>query len=302
MHRMQQMQTDKKTKPTGFTLIELLVVISIIALLSALLLGGIQAARLSVANAKAGNELNSMSTGLAQFHSEFGMYPPSSIVLYENSAGWAGDIRSQALIRKLWPNFNFGLDRKLTDNANTTDTIILDGRECLVFFLGGMMDKAVIDGVSVEAGFPMDVNHIGEKPLIGFSKNPSDPFSTTGSNRTGPFHEFILNRMVNTDVDNEGYAAEYLDTYSGQSTPILYVSSYNGRGYRDADVIPFLSNGVYRQGAAAGAAWKSKTYQLVSPGQDTIYGTGGWYDPDKAGGISADDWDNITNFTSGKLK
>lgn len=278
MHRIPRMHTDQQNRTSGFTLIELLVVISIIALLSAMLLGGIQAARLSMSNAQAGNELNSMSTALAQFHSEFGMYPPSNITLYEEAAGWAGDIRSTSLMRKLWPSFNFGLDRDINGDSTIGGQYDLDGRECLVFFTGGMM----------KGGAP-----------IGFSQNPSNPFRTAGNNRTGPFHEFIVNRLVDTDGDG---AMEYLDTYSGQSTPILYLSSYDGRGYRAADVTPFLSAGVYLQGSATGSAWKSKTYQLISPGQDTIYGTGGHYDPDSNGGIGQDDWDNLTNFSSGKLK
>ncbi len=278
MRCIERIQSEQQGKRAGFTLIELLVVISIIALLSALLMGGIQAARLAVANAKASNELSSISTALAQFHSEFGQYPPSSIVLYETAADWSTDIRSTSLIRKFWPDFNFGLDRDINGDGDTTDTLTLDGRECLVFFTGGMGKGG---------------------GAIGFAKNPSNPFSRTGNNRIGPFHEFVANRFVDTDSDK---MPEYLDTYSGQITPILYLSSYDGRGYRDADVTPFLANGVYLQGSATGSAWKSKTYQLISPGQDTIYGTGGWYDPDGDGAISEDDKDNITNFTSGKLK
>ncbi len=280
MHRAQRMQSGRQNRAAGFTLIELLVVISIIALLTALLLGGIQSARLAVANAKAANELNSISTGLAQFHSEFGMYPPSSITLYETAADWSTDVRSQALIRKLWPSFNFGLDRDINADGDTTDTFELDGRECIVFFLGGMMKGG---------------------GAFGFAKNPANPFSRNGDNRIGPFHEFVPNRFVDTDAIPDGMM-EYLDTYSGQITPILYLSSYDGRGYRAADVTPFLANGVYRQGSATGSAWKSKTFQLISPGQDTIYGTGGWYDPDGAGAISVDDEDNITNFSSSRLK
>ncbi len=278
MHRSPRMQSKQYSRTDGFTLIELLVVISIIALLSALLLGGIQAATVAVANTKAANELNSLSTGLAQFHSEFGQYPPSSITLYETGTGWVADTRSVALIRKIWPDFNFNLDRDINGDGDTTDTLALDGRECLVFFLGGMGQSGA---------------------AIGFSKNPANPFSRSGSNRHGPYHEFISNRFVDTDSD---LMPEYIDTYSGQTTPILYLSSYDGRGYRAADATPFLSNGAYRQGSATGSHWKSKTYQLISPGIDTEYGTGGWYDPDGNGAISEKDKDNLTNFTSGRLK
>lgn len=230
MHRIPRMHTGHQTRTSGFTLIELLVVISIIALLSALLMGGIGAARLAVANAQAKTEISSLSTGLAQFHSEFGMYPPSSITLYEASSDWGADIRSKSLIRKLWPDFNFGIDRDINGDGNTTDVFNLDGRECLVFFIGGMMKGG---------------------GAIGFSKNPSNPFSTAGNNRIGPFHEFVVNRFVDTDGDG---AQEYLDTYSGQVTPILYASSYDGRGYRNSEFFSnpavstdLLANGIYRQ-------------------------------------------------------
>ena len=274
----ERIRCEQRSVRAAFTLIELLVVISIVAILSALLLGGIQSATVAVANTKAANELNSLSTGLAQFHSEFGMYPPSSIVLYEVAANWSGDVRSTALIRKYWPDFNFAVDRDINGDGDKSDTLTLDGRECLVFFLGGM---------SKNGG------------AIGFAKNPANPFSRTGSNRVGPFHEFVNNRFVDTDSDK---MSEYVDTYSGQTTPILYLSSYDGRGYRAADAAPFLSNGPYLQGSATGTPWKSKTYQLISPGQDTLYGTGGWYDPDGNDAISDDDKDNLTNFSSGRLR
>jgi hypothetical protein len=79
-------------------------------------------------------------------------------------------------------------------------------------------------------------------------------------------------------------------------------------------------------------AHKPKGYQIISPGADSEYGNGGWYDPKAAlSGLSEDqngnkvldyspnpleedldgdniidpytfDYDNITNFSGGKLK
>ncbi len=287
MHRSTRMQPNQNRRHSGFTLIELLVAIGIIAILAGLLLSGIGGATSTVNKAKAANELRSLETALASFHSEFGSYPPSEITLYEDPTGWDGDPRSRSLIQKLWPSFNFALPRNLNldaENAraetpDSTDVFTLNGAECLAFFLGGVPQNGA---------------------LIGFSKNPANPFSTTGNNRTGPFHEFIASRFVDTESDD---FLEYVDTFAGQTSPIVYFSSYDGRGYRSAEITPLLANGIYRQGSATTApAWKEKTFQLISPGLDGLYGTGGYYSPDDTSGLSQEDADNLTNFTTGTLK
>ncbi len=282
----------------GFTLIELLVAIGIVALLAGLLLAGVQSAISAAATARATNEIRNLETALAQFHSEFGMYPPSSIVLYETAAGWQGTdpatVRSKALIMKMWPQFNFNINRDINGDGNIGEPLVLNGAESLIFFLGGVIRE--------RSG--------GTGPFvpIGFSRNPANPFDRTGSNRLGPFTEFVIERMVDVQgVDINGDPIqngmpEYVDTYSGQQTPIYYLSSYDGRGYRAAE-LPAGMTDIYRQTAgAAGQPWKDKTYQLISPGADGRYGTGGHYNPSGGGTIGPDDRDNITNFSSGKLR
>jgi len=299
-----QQHRSQNGQNSGFTLIELLVAIGIIGVLAGLLLAGIQSAMSSVSTAKAANELRNLETALAAFHAEFGQYPPSEIVLHETASGWSKSssdpffeetVRSLAIIRQLWPNFTPS-DVDINGDGSQRDAdnpLELNGAECLAFFLGGV----VKDG-----------------NLVGFSKNLAQPFSLTGSNRLGPFHEFDPSRFVDKDGDG---MPEYLDTYSGQQNPILYFSSYDGRGYRVSEVTPFLVNGVYRQGAETyprmwesgdpaieqddKPAWKAKTFQLISPGVDGLYGVGGEYDPDNTGQLSQEDRDNLTNFVSGKL-
>ncbi len=297
-------QTTQTAQPRrrGFTMIELLVAITIIAILAGLLLGGITAAMSSVSTAKASNEIKSLETALAQFYAEFGMYPPSRITLYEQASGWSGTdtvtVRSKALILQMWPNFDFSINRDLDGDGVNTGTFELNGSECLVFFLGGVLRN--------------------EAP-IGFSKNPANPFDPDGSNRTGPFHEFQPDRLIGREPGSEWY--KYADTYSGQQTPILYLSSYDGRGYRAVDRLidpnddptnaavmndlsKWIIRDVYLQ-KAGGPAWKDKTYQLISPGADGLYGKGGVYDVKNKNQFNNDsdaDWDNITNFSSGKLR
>jgi hypothetical protein len=149
--------------------------------------------------------------------------------------------------------------------------------------------------------------------FIGFSKNPVDPFST-GGGREGPFFEFRLDRVT----PRFDPLAAYLDSYPGQTLPYLYFSSNDGRGY---DPVVAGSHGsfldVYREfsgvtppppGIGTGKsstlpAQKSLSFQIISPGADFDYGLGGAFSAKgKNGALSSTaDYDNITNFHSGRL-
>src|SRR5208337_1860788 len=158
--------------PRGFTLVELLAVMLILAFLIALLLPAINGALRTAKNAAVGGEINQLAQALASFKARYGDYPPSRIYLAENgdysvvtskvSLG-AGDItlgqlaqRSVAALRKFfprvvlntsgvggyWPNnslrwYDFNGDGNLLTNG-VPQAYILQGHECLVFFLGGI--------------------------------------------------------------------------------------------------------------------------------------------------------------------
>jgi hypothetical protein len=314
--------------------------IIIISVLIALLLPAVGSARRNVYNARVRTEVGHLETAIADFKALYGVEPPSHIVLYEIAtgdgtiagAGWNTTIsmggtaeeiagaeaernESVASIRELWQQFNHDLDRDLNGDGDMTDIHVLSGTECLVFFLGGMF----------EDGAPN-----------GFSKNPANPFAT-GGQREGPFFDFDTGRFVN--IDNDA-VVEYVDTFAGQRMPYLYFSSNDGQGYlplgKDAaygfegvdddaagmtDVIEELGLGddhvlrdaaanaptiqdVYRQ-STDGAAWKPKSFQIISPGPDAVYGIGGIYTPDTAQadlvGNRSGERDNITNFEDGPL-
>ncbi|WP_339733555.1 prepilin-type N-terminal cleavage/methylation domain-containing protein [uncultured Gimesia sp.] len=285
-------QTIKASQQTrrAFTLIELMIVIVIILILLGLLIPAIGAVRLRAQQAQVRAEIANLEAAITSFKTDFSMEPPSYINLHEaGSATW--DQHSKSLIRKMWPQFQFGLDRDINNDGDETDSFELSAGECLVFFLGGVFDST-------------------NKAPNGFSKNPADPFSIAsgGTNRQGPYFEFDTNRF--TDIDGDE-AAEYKDAFSSQQLPYLYISSYGGRGYRTAELpsIPALSvnvKNVYHQGTPGdplGPAYKPKSFQIISPGADSQYGTGGNYDPDKnfPSGRTVEA-DNITNFTGGSLK
>ncbi|WP_417375135.1 prepilin-type N-terminal cleavage/methylation domain-containing protein [Gimesia maris] len=289
----------------AFTLIELMIAIVIILILIGLLVPAIGAVRLRAQQAKVRSEISNLEASIALFKSEFGMDPPSGIILYESgSATW--DQRSKGLIRQLWPQFDFTANKDINGDGDVTDTILLNAGECLTFFLGGVWEK----------------NANGNYITFGFSKNPAKPFlnpghtaadpgydsdySATNSGRQGPFFEFDNSRFVDTDGDN---APEYLDSFPSQQTPYIYLSSYEGRGYRTGDITGTGLADVYRQGdptvtpPTTDPPYKPKSFQIISPGADYQLGTGGNYTSGKnLPGNRSVEADNITNFVSGSLQ
>jgi len=299
------------TKPnprSGFTLIELIMVIAIIAALAALIFPAINSVRSNVRVTEVRQEISGLESAIADFKLKFGQTPPSRVTLHETVAGWNGDSQSRAIIRGLWPKFNFGIARRLNDDNSdgvidssddATDSILLEGDQCLVFFLGGFWNQ--------NQGFR------------GFSPIPTDPFAaalgTTGpSSAVGPFFDFDISRVVNVDGGVAGadytvapnaslaFFPVYFDPIPDQQKPYLYASSYEGTGYNVADMqTPAAPTFTGYTVNANGLGWKSKTFQITSPGFDGDYGTGGLYDPDASPAIDAAGKDNITNFASGML-
>jgi general secretion pathway protein G len=308
----------------GFTLIELLVSIVIIGILMALLIPAVGAVRRTAQQAQVRAEVSQLEAALADFKAKFNMYPPSRITLYEEADDWDDDAASRAIITQLWPQFDFTIDRNINGNAVAGETILLTGPECLVFFLGGIRNSEDLDSDGVLDGGE-DLNGNSALDMLdgvsGFSANPANPFARGGSNRIGPFYEFNISRLIDTisngalNLTGNGMY-EMLDSLPGQTRPYAYASAYDGAGYRTSNfggtaVDNLAGTGmvdVYRQTGSGSPppAWNSKTFQLISPGFDGEYGTGGLFNPDTA---AADftavprqpERDNITNFHSGPL-
>ena len=240
---------------TGFTLVEILVVILIIAILLALLLPAIAGAFRRGREAQVAAELNNMATSLASFKTTYGAYPPSRILLpeagftafYAAAAGTAiagagsndSDItdkdlanRSLAILRSFWPRVNFLVPptspgffdfngNGINDGALGHATL-LNGSECLTFFLGGIpiLNNGVVTGVS------------------GFSKLPTNPFinNTLATNRTAPNYEFVGGRLVDLDGDHIPSYLDPLDVTQGNRRAYAYFASYGVNGYDPNDI------------------------------------------------------------------
>jgi prepilin-type N-terminal cleavage/methylation domain-containing protein len=304
----------------AFTLIELMIVIVIIGILAALILPAVMGSFRTARIAQVQTEIRGLESAIAQFKANYGIEPPSRIRLFETSAGWTTTAsgqtldpitgsplqneqertRSIALMNRIWPNFDFNNPSGWDFNGDGSigGSVSLFGPECLVFFLGG-----------ARVGPPF--------AMIGFSKNPTNPFLGTAGgqeSREGPYFDFKSSQLhVSTNPAAAG-ALVYFDSLPGQTMPYVYASSYDGRGYLPADLLvnatsafqPYPSNlnllSPYLAGTGA-TAQKNKSFQIVSPGFDALYGSGGTFDATATNHGLSDrrDYDNITNFSSGLL-
>ena len=274
---------------SGFSLIELMIVLVIIGILAALILPAVMGSGRTVRIAEVQAEMQKLKTAITQFKTVHDVVPPSSVTIHEAAASWSTAPRDRRVIKQLWLQFDFTLDRDFNGDGDMTDSIPLDGAECLVFFLGGMADSTT-------------------GALRGFSSNPRNPFAIDNGQREGPHFEFQggfdvsgstpvpTGRLVDTDADG---LPEYLDTIPSQTKPYVYFSSYDGAGYRNGDNSAHIA-APYFKDAGSKVPYNSDSFQVISPGFDFEYGSGGQFDPENPPS-GTQDADNITNFHSGTL-
>lgn len=258
--------------------------------------------------------------------------------------------RSISYMRKLFTKAPFVTGPNVTSitggfydiNGNgvlDTAPILLQGHECLVFFLGGIPTHTL-------AGSSYSLEGVE-----GFSANPRNPFlpqyapdgtaNPSAQSRVEPFFEFDADRLIDDDLDGVPGFIDSLGTAT-DSRYFAYFSSYGGSGYDPNDVNlslaetgstanPFsvsfpLSNGTRQTasplpnpytsslpvavGEKPATFHNAQSFQIISPGRDRNYGPGGQYTEATNGGErlsasggadSARERDNITNFSNGPL-
>ena len=260
----------KKRRP-AFTLIELLVVIAIIAILVGLLMAAVMAVRNMGPTVQNRNDLLQLQQGLQKFKGEYGRYPPSQIRLRANLQEYTTkrlDTLDDASISFLsvmfkslsgatsiqWagPNVNFG--------TTYPNGVVLEGDQCLVFFLGGP---------------PVGVGQPGL--MGGFSVNSADPVYLPGYvSKTPPVDR---KRSLDFDAGRLYYRGaspfpSYKDAYG--TLPFVYFSSNNRvNGYdktaNSLGVFPYCS-----QTTPTLKFYNPDSFQLISAGADGVQANGGF--------------------------
>jgi len=271
---------------TAFTLIELLVVIAIIAVLVSLTAAAVMRALVKGPETQTASEIREMEGQVAAVKREYGVpYLPSAIILREDgqyTSATPGHKASYDFLRQMFGRrLPIALDNNATPspidwNQNgtieTTD-FVLEGEQCLVFFLGGIQTNAN-----------------GTPGCIGFSTNPNNP-AAVGGTRRGPYYEFKSNRLK-PGPNGSGYFV-YMDAWGKQ--PYAYFTSYQSEGYGlyNGDC-PSLGVAPYQE---PNGKWINPgSCQIISAGRDGQFGPGGQWDP-KAGSTVQAGKDDQSNFS-----
>jgi general secretion pathway protein G len=306
----------RSAAPRGFTLIELLVVIAIIGILLALIIGAVMAVLSKPARVQDRHDISGMSNALQDFKLKFKgiSYPPSRLYLsnsYANylpgntPAGVPPLLAQQSLkyLKRMFPN--------LWTNPNAVVAwdgglgmpaagVILEGDQCLVFFLGGIPSS---DG------------------CLGFSKNIYDPTQPGGeriklyefkSDRLKALHGNVFYSYLNPH-DNNAKAYAY---FSPGERSNGYNSLVTGLGSSDCNFTA-TSLGVNPYASTWPAAGQftptpnfisPDTFQIISAGPDGQFGSGTtsqgtvWSPANQnstATGPAADDMSNFVGNTLG---
>jgi prepilin-type N-terminal cleavage/methylation domain-containing protein len=292
--------STRLTERRGFSLIELLVVIAIIGILVSLTASAIMPMIRKGPEMQTINDIRQLNASLDTFKNEYKTYPPSRIFLSNNPGDYSSappaSIQAESLsyLQHIWP--------KIFDKDPRTGLPVpvdwkgaqglLQGDQCLVFFLGGIQTA---DGP------------------IGFSTNPRDPTALPtmpGETRKGPFFNFDSTRLTAPSTRKPPFnstALVYLDVYG---TPYAFFSSPKGANRYNALPLPTAAIGgdcpslnVSPYAKNTGPLFQfynPDTVQIISAGKDMQFGPGGTVPPGTpVQGVGADDFSNLTSGRHG---
>lgn len=318
-----------KLRRGGFTLVEMIVVIAIIAVLAALITPAVMKYLGKGPQITTAAEISNLDTALQNFQNTMKVRTiPSKIKLCEmygdynlalNPAGQPVsqiDVDSVAYLTQLFPHIldvipnppannltlviwrtngiDWNGDRAIGNNA-ANRTFILEGDQCLVFFLGGIPLPGPPGGCR---GFSTDPRD----PAKSFTRvigGQNQPEQTTG--RTGPFFEFPSARLTKRPTATGAPAPpfrsagdfgfySFLDPHKKTSPNLnpprpdgnwyaFYsahgtAGTYNPFGGNDCAGLTQLypaAAGAKVYTEAAGRFYKASTWQIISAGADGLF-------------------------------
>src|SRR5262249_30626286 len=173
------------------------------------------------------NDLAQLGSDLAAFQQRFGVSPTSRIKLSETcdylqrDQPGTLDADSVAFLNRLWPRLSLAPGTRLDWNGDgqIAGDWVLEGDECLVFFLGGVPCRSA-----------------GVNGCLGFSADPDNPIRPPRGNETrvSPFYEFRCNRLK--DVHGRGFFS-YLDPYYQQPYAYFSAARYGRNGETDCPTL-----------------------------------------------------------------
>jgi hypothetical protein len=281
------------------------------------------------------HEMSQLDVALEQFMTKYDVdYVPSQIKIARNYASYnlsvaldrdSVDYLTKTIGRNS-PNFTKKWQSQSgiqwTPVMQPGDVEILEGHQCLVFFLGGLCTQSG-----------------GQFNPVGFSTDASNPDAPPRKgDGIGPFHEFNTNRLqVPT---GKKFFPAYIDSYSPRPNGITqyyaYFSSYKkDNGYNryrtdgsltfptsgPASTAPIMSDCVslglwpyasQPPGTQGGAPsyLRSKDWQIICAGEDGFFGPGTdltlptpyYWNSVTAAKIPRGGADDFANFAKGKLQ
>jgi prepilin-type N-terminal cleavage/methylation domain-containing protein len=212
----------------GFTLVELLIALAIIALLMSLVLLGLGTARRRTQLAAVTCEIDQLAAALHAYKDARGAFPPS-FAGYSAGTGTAHKALIMRHLANAFPQYTGDTDgdgdHDYDDwhddiHAGTSDfdpvkhpgglhVSRLDQAEAIVLWLGGLPSIRT------------------ETKLIGFSRNPLNPFEsdTVQTQRTATLFAFKPERLVDRDEDGWWEYVPNLDSPTGEMSPYVYFDS-----------------------------------------------------------------------------
>jgi prepilin-type N-terminal cleavage/methylation domain-containing protein len=294
---------------SGFTLIELLIVIAIIGILTGLITSAVMKLRAKGPIVVTKTEIGQLESSVSSFHNEFKLskeYFPSRFIICERyqdyltgiaNGGFLSQVYQDSLnfLQRMFPRLwrtpatqaSPAYDQDWNNNGKLDAAILLEGDQCLVFFLGGI---------------PTPPNQT--PGCLGFSTNGARPAQLGGSSRKGPYFEFQSSRLVRIHGNGAGNRYfSYLDPHGRgdgngnvvNGMPYAYFSSYRtANGYNPYYTLISKSNPGNTAGPSGLADYSSDCsllgvwpYAQALPGASASFPNGNYMYPTKFQIISA---------------